>query len=133
MSGHMHAAAPDVISSLDDVWGKNGETIAQEMMEKINDYRSLLEEGRVAEARRYHDTLMNEIRYLRDEKTDSKVAIAAGAAAGAAAASVFFGAGAIVGAIAGGFIAYSSGQGQKEGRARLYEHLVAQLGPRPVE
>lgn len=132
MSEYMNAAAADITSNLDNIWGKNGEAIAQEMMEKINDYRSLLGEGRVAEARRYHDTLMNEIRYLRDEKTDSKVVIAAGAAAGAAAASVFFGAGAIVGAIAGGLFAYSSGQGQKEGRARLYEHLVAQLGPRPV-
>lgn len=99
---------------------------------KIFDYRGMLNEGRIVEAGRYHETLMSEARRIRDELSDQKVLIAASAAAGAAATSIFFGVGAAVGGLAGGALGYFTAQANKERVERLYVALVAEIGPRPT-
>lgn len=132
MSDKLAKLYPESISQDIEHLGVSETEFAEEMLIKINDYRVMLQAGRAAEAGRYHDTLMGELRRFRDEGSDLKIAVGAGAAAGAAASSLFFGVGAVVGGLAGASIGYFTAQSAKERVERLYDLLVAELGRRPA-
>ena len=100
-------------------------------LQKVGDYRSMLQRGDHAAAARYHDTLMSEVRQLRERYSDLKTYTAVGSGAGAAAGAWLFGIGAVAGGLAGGALGYFGAKGRKESMLEVCDALLVELGPRP--
>lgn len=101
-------------------------------LQRVVDYRAMLQRGDYAAAGRYHETLMSELEQLRGHYSDIKMYGRAGAAAaaGAAAGAWLFGIGAPAGGLAGGAIGYLLAKKQKVEMLKLCDLLLLELGPR---
>lgn len=99
-------------------------------LEKVADYRSLLQRGDSAAAGRYHESLLSEVDRLRDHYADMKTYVAGGAAGGAAAGAWLFGVGAVVGGLAGGAVGYLMAKDRKDKMLKLCDALLLELGPK---
>ncbi len=126
----LHSASPAVRKHIEEL-GEDDQSRIHGFLQKVDDYRAMIQRGDLEAAARYHDSLATEVRALRSHYSDLKTYTAAGAGAGAVAGAWLFGVGAVAGGLAGGALGYFAAKGRRETMLEICDALVVELGHRP--
>ncbi len=116
---------------IDDLDGDD-QNRANQFIDKIGDYRNLVAREKIAEADRYYDLLMNELKQLRQHYCVTANHAAIGASAGAVIGGWFLGTGVLLGGAIGGALGYFGAKAKKEEMFQLCDALLVEVGHRPT-